>query len=705
MTGTSSKRASRALAILAKAAVGFRSIIGGRLLALEPGPGTIHSASGGFLSGPDALAVRIRPKIPQGRYLVILQPGVSGQVAAAAAGMQRAIGLDAQATLLSAKRGQWRGVITVPSDSLRIWLVIGLRGRTQPVRPKVRLIPLPDALWKVLSSKVESGLSASQAAHVGGYEAWQFARRLESLASPVLPPQGSPGIEVLVCGTPETPEAAKATAVSLLGQSAAPQRVTAGSAFSTMLDPWLHAALARRTSFITSDEPLQPRTWVAAIRAGDSLSPYAIAEYEIAAARHPGAQLIYADNDLIDEDGLPHSPFFKPSFSPLFLLSRDFLSRSASIAPQLAGSALRDAQVDPLALAGLVPDASVIHIPRVLHHLAGDEHPAPALPGCELLDRAPAYAERFFGAKRPTGSRASVLIPTAARPEIVRRCIESILSLTDHPDFEVLLDVNGPRAAELAELAEEMSAKGPVRMVASSAGRYPGFNFAGLVNGLAAQAAGKHLVLLNDDTEVISPAWLKDLCCYLDHPVIGAVGAKLLYPGAARVQHAGMVLGVAGVAAHSFVGSDAREAGYQGYLIYPREVSALTGAALAIRSELFDRLGGMDQANLAVSYNDVDLCLRAQEAGYVNVFAPEALLIHHETITRQPPTEGEALEREQAEVAYLQKRWSPQVLEADPFYNPNLTLTFEHLFTVDDHPRPREARAGGPRPFYAAEGR
>ena len=700
MTGISKPRIDRVSATLAKVAISARSAVSKQAVPLEPGAGTLESPHGGFVFGVDGLALATSRRVPQGRYLLLADPDTDGRVIVAAAGISRLNGQGDHTRLAPVSKRSWRGVLTVPADGERIWLLFDIQGRNDTARPSLRLISLPDALWRRAGPRMESHLRRSQTVGASEYELWRFSRLVEAQASQTLA-QERPPIDVIIYGNTGDVGDARATALSLLGQSAAPNKVIATTSFASLLEPWIRQALEARCALEISERPGLGGNRVVALRSGDRLTPDAIARYAGAAAERPDAQLIYADHDLIDTSGAAASPFFKPAFSPLLLLSHDYLSRSSCLGAEPATHALAGEHIDPSSLSTLANSAELLHIPRILHHLSGSDELGAARSGCELMEYAPGYADRFFGVKpaRETAPRASVLIPTAARPEIVRRCIESILSLTDHPDFEVLLDVNGPRAEELSKLALEMGSKGPVRMVESSAGRYDGFNFAALINGLAAQASGEHLVILNDDTEVLSPRWLRDLCCYLERPGIGAVGAKLLYPGGERVQHAGMVLGVAGVAAHCFVGEPGGGPGYQGYLVYPHETSALTGAALAMRSELFARLGGMDEAHLAVSYNDVDLCLRAMEAGYVNVLAPEAMLIHHETVTRARPTSGPALDRERAEVAYMRARWKPEILEADPYYNPNLTLVYERLFTPDLHPRPRGARTASLAPI------
>jgi hypothetical protein len=199
------------------------------------------------------------------------------------------------------------------------------------------------------------------------------------------------------------------------------------------------------------------------------------------------------------------------------------------------------------------------------------------------------------------------------------------------------------------------------------------FNYSALNNQAAQEAKGEILLLLNNDVEVIGDWWLREMVCQASRPDIGAVGARLLY-GDGRVQHGGVILGVGGrpgVAGHLYHGAASNDIGYFGHLKLARHVSAVTAACLALRRSVFDEVGGLDAENLAVAFNDVDLCLKIRERGYGVIWTPLAELYHLESASRGTDVRpGGVVERFQREVDHMRERWG-HVLDNDPFYGPN----------------------------------
>jgi GT2 family glycosyltransferase len=282
-----------------------------------------------------------------------------------------------------------------------------------------------------------------------------------------------------------------------------------------------------------------------------------------------------------------------------------------------------------------------------------------------------AESERFFGFYRVrrrinNAAKVSIIIPTRDGFRHLRRSIRSIESKTDYESYEIIIADNGSRSRRMLEYLDQS----PHRVI-----RYDEpFNFSRLNNLSAREASGKFLLFLNDDTEVISSEWLGALVEQAERPEVGAAGAKLLYRDA-RVQHAGVILGVRGVAGHAHRYVDGFNV--SGYLNYPnviRNYSAVTAACMITRRDLFDEIGGFDEEDLPVSYNDVDFCLRLRARGYLIVFTPYALLYHHESATR-------GLNRYPKEEALLRERW-PNELASDYYYNPNLTKERED-FSID----------------------
>jgi GT2 family glycosyltransferase len=263
----------------------------------------------------------------------------------------------------------------------------------------------------------------------------------------------------------------------------------------------------------------------------------------------------------------------------------------------------------------------------------------------------------------------SIIIPTRDG-RLLQRCIDSVLDFTIYPDFEVVVIDNSSRTyGTLAWL------QGHDDRLTVLRDERP-FNYAALNNFAVARTEGEIVCLLNDDTEVTSGEWLTEMVSQLVQPGVGAVGAKLLYDDG-RIQHAGVILGVGGVAGHAHRSSDRVSMGYFGNLQLAHRVSAVTAACIAVRREAWEQVKGMDEINLPVAFNDVDLCLRLREAGWEIVWTPHAQLLHHESISRGSDAEGPRAEAFAREVLYMEKRYGFDVLRKDKYYNPNLSLNAE----------------------------
>jgi GT2 family glycosyltransferase len=268
----------------------------------------------------------------------------------------------------------------------------------------------------------------------------------------------------------------------------------------------------------------------------------------------------------------------------------------------------------------------------------------------------------------------SVIIPTRDRVELLSRCVASLHApAQDAPPTELLLiDNDSSDPATLSYLAE-MAAQPGVSLIRRSGP----FNFAAFNNEAAALARGELLAFLNNDVEALSPDWLRMMAAEALRPSIGAVGARLLFEDG-TVQHAGVLLGIGGVAghAHKYLAGDAE--GYQFRLRLTHQVSAVTAAVLVLRRGLFLEVGGFDATRFQVNYNDVDLCLRLMARGYRNLYCADAVLVHHESRSRGAPSSPEALDQWKRERQAMQRRWGA-LLEADPHYSPHLSLTEENF--------------------------
>jgi GT2 family glycosyltransferase len=261
----------------------------------------------------------------------------------------------------------------------------------------------------------------------------------------------------------------------------------------------------------------------------------------------------------------------------------------------------------------------------------------------------------------------SIVIPTRDGHDLLRRCIESVRRRSSYPRYEIMVvDNQSSDPAALAYLDELSRTPG----VAVLRHDQP-FNFSALNNFAALKARGEVLCLLNNDTEVISPDWLEEMVGHLGQKQVGVVGAKLYYPDG-QVQHGGDVVGVGGCAnhLHSMLGRD--EPGYCSRAILAQDLSAVTGACMATWCDLYLKLGGLNEQDLPVAFNDVDYCLRVRAAGWRVVWTPHAELYHHESVSRGRDRTPEQRRRAAREVKYMRRRWK-QYMNHDPAYNPNLS--------------------------------
>ncbi len=442
--------------------------------------------------------------------------------------------------------------------------------------------------------------------------------------------------------------------------------------------------------------------FVAFLDHDDRLAPDALHEIAGEIQRHPDADLIFTDEDKIDARGRRFEPHFKTAWDPELMLGMNQVNHLAvyrralveavgGLRPGFEGGQDHDLA---LRVSERTRPERIRHVPRILYHWRQAGRTASFseadLDRCaeasrravqEHLQRtsqAGAIAERLAGSpgwlqvRRPPpqpAPRVSILVPTRDRPRLLSACAKGVLQHTDYPDLELIIVDNGSVEAATQRLFNDLARDPRVRILAA-----PGpFNYSALNNLAAAEAQGEVLVLLNNDIEVTDPAWLGELVVQAVRPQVGAVGARLLYPDG-RVQHAGVVLGLGGQAAgHLHLGAPRHDPGYFGSLRLARNVSAVTGACLAIRRALYLQMGGLDAAQLAVAFNDVDLCLRLRAAGYQVVWTPRAELRHRESASRGGDLTGAAAERFARETAVMRERWGAEI-NADPWFNPNFDL-------------------------------
>ena len=262
-------------------------------------------------------------------------------------------------------------------------------------------------------------------------------------------------------------------------------------------------------------------------------------------------------------------------------------------------------------------------------------------------------------------------IPSRNGLKLLQRCVDSIIEKTTYANYEILIVDNGSDEPATLRYLDELALKPVIRVVRD---KRP-FNYSALNNAAVKQANGDVLALVNNDVEVINGEWLSEMVSHALRPEVGAVGARLWYSDD-TLQHAGVVLGINGIAGHVHRFLPRDDAGYCGRAALIQSVSAVPGACLVVRKSLYDALGGLNETELQVACNDVDFCLRLREAGYRNIWTPYAELYHHESASRGFDDNPEKLARSAREIAYMQQRWG-DLLKGDPAYNPNLTLDAE----------------------------
>ena len=456
--------------------------------------------------------------------------------------------------------------------------------------------------------------------------------------------------------------------------------------------------------------------WIAMMDHDDILRPNALAEVALEIARYPDAEMIYSDEDKIDDAGNRFNPFFKPDFSHELFRSQNYLNhltvhRAENIRtvggwrPGFEGSQDYDLN---LRIFERVGGARIRHIPKILYHwratqgstaLAGTQKDYAYLAGRRALEehvermKLPAAVEGVpgtafyrlrFDVSEPH-PLVSLIIPTRDKVELLQSVIESIRDKTTYDKYEVIIVDNRSSQPETLAYFDELKKANDVRVLT-----YNGpFNFSAINNFAVAQANGTIVGLVNNDIEVISPDWLTEMVSWAAQSDIGCVGAKLYY-ASDTIQHAGVVLGVGGVANHAHRDLPRGSPGYFGRAAVLSNFSAVTGACLLVRKGVYQEVKGLDEINLSVAFNDIDFCLKVREAGYRNVWTPYAELYHLESKSRGPDDTPEREQRFKAEVSFMKAKWDA-VLARDPFYSPHLSLerpdfsisTEPHLETSD----------------------
>ena len=434
----------------------------------------------------------------------------------------------------------------------------------------------------------------------------------------------------------------------------------------------------------------------------DVLHPSVLYEY-MKAICEKGADYIYCDettfkgNKTIDDMITLH---FKPDFAPDNLRANNYICHfSAFDRKLLEGTELFRSQFDgsqdhDMILRLTSRAKCVVHVPKLLYYwrshagsVASDinakSYAIEAAKGAVAahlteqgyknfeISSTKAFETIFRIKYEILGNpKVSIVIPNKDHIEDLKRCITSIVEKSTYDNYEIVIVENNSVTEEIFEYYKKLEENPAIRVIT-----YEGdFNYSKINNLGVSQTTGDYVLLLNNDTQVITLDWMEELLMYAQRKDVGAVGAKLYYEDN-TIQHAGVVLGLGAhrTAGHSHYRVSYNNLGYMGRLCYAQNVMAVTGACLMMRKSLFEQLGGLDES-FAVSLNDVDLCIRAWKAGYVNVFTPFAELYHYESVSRGLDDRGEKAQRYNRESEAFRAKWKDLLEQGDPYYNPNFSL-------------------------------
>jgi O-antigen biosynthesis protein len=449
--------------------------------------------------------------------------------------------------------------------------------------------------------------------------------------------------------------------------------------------------------------------WVVLMDQDDTLSEHALYLVAELINRHHDAAIIYSDEDHITSSGRRYEPYFKPDWDYDLFIGQNYINHLSVYRAELVGQAggFRegydgsqdwDLTLRVLEVAG---ENRVHHIPSILYHWRQTSQTFSSTSIATALDSARrAIMEHFQRTGKPAEVTAagqssylrvrwklpsqrplaSVIIPTKDRGDLLRTCVNGLINRTDYQPLEIILVDNGSSNQNACALLEELGSRPNVKIVEN---KEP-FNFSRLTNLGVAASTGDVCILLNNDIDVINSDWATEMIGVALRPEVGAVGAKLYYP-TDQVQHGGVVLGLGGVAGHKHRYAARSDSGYFGQLKLTHTVSCVTAACLVLRRNVYDEVGGFNERDLAVAFNDVDFCIRIRAAGYKVIWTPHAELYHYESASRRWEATKKEVSRFNGEINYMRARWG-SLLDTDPFYNSNLSFESE-CFDLAETPR------------------
>ena len=445
----------------------------------------------------------------------------------------------------------------------------------------------------------------------------------------------------------------------------------------------------------------------------DELTEHALFWLAAEVESHPGADLIYGDEDRLDDRGVFSDPCFKPDWNPDLFFSHNYLAHGCALRTTRVREAggfrdgfegSHDYDLCLRLTVGAANSTMVRHVPRVLyHHRRIEGATAPVSTAFsraaqralqERLDSAGARVEiaplpgthRVHWPVPQPGPLVSLIIPTRDGRALLESCVESLIRKTRYRNFELLVVDNQSASPDAVEYLRSLERRSAARVLPYDRP----FNFSAINNFAVGHAKGELIGLLNNDVEIIEEGWLEEMVSHALRPEIGVVGARLLYPDR-TLQHGGVILGIGGVANHAHKFFPADEPGYQSRAQLTQNFSAVTAACMVMRRSTYLAVGGLDET-MAVAFNDVDFCLRVRETGLRNLWTPYATLLHHESKSRGAEDTRRKRARFRRETETLVGRWR-EAIRNDPAYNPNLTIEGEN-FTLAWPPRVPRVPAG-----------
>lgn len=454
-----------------------------------------------------------------------------------------------------------------------------------------------------------------------------------------------------------------------------------------------------------SNEAIKMATgdYIALLDHDDLLAPYALYEVVKCINQNPDVEFIYSDEDKIDQNGNRSDAYFKPDFAPDTLRCQNYICHFSIFKKELMDKlggfhsefdGAQDYDIF-LRMSEITKPENIKHISRILYHWRVHKESTAQLNSNAKnyafdngIKAIQAHLERVgldgtvtngcingiyrVDYKVKENPKVSIVIPNKDGKDILKVCIDSILEKTTYSNYEIVIVENNSETEEIFEYYKELEKNEKIKVIT-----YPkkGFNYSGIINFGVKNSTGDYVIQLNNDTELLTPNWLEIMLGYCQREDVGAVGVKLYYPDE-TIQHAGIIVGIGGVAGNRFKSIPKDGHGYFAEESMIQNLSAVTAACVMTKRSVYDEIGYMDE-KLAVAFNDVDFCLKIREKGYFVIYNPFVEFIHYESKSRGLENTPEKKKRFQGEIDTFKERWQDFLDEGDPYYNINLSLDTE----------------------------